>query len=238
MRFDEKVRRLLKWSRRSLRELASELELPATTVSNWVNAGCRPRHNKLKSLEEWIEREFGVSIEIGDLTNEDVIVKWKGGRPVFVEQSSLSEPFDGHPRFVQSGIDDMEVCELPIVGQVPAGRMADMTEDVIGSCVVPKSWTGGIDGCFCLRIWGDSMEPTLRDGELIVCDAGRAAFPRDGQIVVARFEGEAVVKEYQSQDTQILLIPHNRDYTSVSIRPDQIEIVAVVIGRWQAMPNV
>lgn len=238
MQFDEKMRLLIDWSRRSLREVADELHLPTTTVSNWVNAGVRPRRDKLDSIVGWVEREFGIQPEIGDFINNDVSLKWKAGRPVFVEQASMHEPFDGKPRYIRGGIDGLEMCELPILGRIPAGGLNEMAEETIGTQIVPKQWSGGIERCFVLRVWGDSMYPTLRDGELIVCDGARAPFPRDGQIVVARYHGEATVKEFLRQDTKVLLIPHNRDYPTIACRPDEVEIVAVVVGRWQSMPYV
>ncbi len=238
MRFDEKLRKLLEWSGRSLRELADVLSLPPTTVSNWVNSGSRPRRDKMEKVAAWASEEFGIPVEAASLADDDIGLRWRGGEPVFVEKTSKEEPFNGRPRYIRSGFEDVELCELPVLGRVPAGALGDMAEDIIGTHVVPKFWTGGIDGCFVLRLWGDSMSPTLRDGELIVCDRDRAAFPRDGQIVVARHKGEATVKEYLRQDTQVLLVPHNRDYPTVSVRPDELEITAVVVGRWQAMPNV
>lgn len=238
MRFNEKMRRLLEWSGRSMRELAEELNVPTTTLSNWLNTGTRPRRDKLEALSRWGEREFGVKVPIGDLTDEKVGLKWQGSRPAFVEHAAPNQLFDGHPRYVEGGLADLELCELPILGQVPAGALADMSEEMLGSQVLPKTWRGGIDQCFVLRVKGDSMLPTLRDGELVVCDASRAPYPRDGQIVVARHQGEETLKEFLRQETKTLLVPHNRDYPTVAVSPDELEIVAVVVGRWQAMPNV
>ncbi len=216
-----------------MRDLAEELNVPTTTVSNWVNTGTRPRRDKLEALSRWGEREFGVKVSIGDLTDEKVGLKWQGSRPAFVEHAAPNQPFDGHPRYIDGGLVDLELCELPILGHVPAGALADMSEEMLGSQVVPKTWRGGIDRCFILRVKGDSMLPTLRDGELqrgVFVNVRRFTSPWIG-VAGKPLEGRIAAVDYHA-NTITLDGPLNEDVTgqAVVVTNDQHHTTYEIVG--------
>ena len=60
----------------------------------------------------------------------------------------------------------------------------------------------------CVRAAGDSMEPTIRDGDLVVIDAGRTA-PLDGGLFAVRTDAGLVVKRLRQSGSRWLLASDN-----------------------------
>lgn len=100
--------------------------------------------------------------------------------------------------------------KIPIVGVVQAGQPILAVENIEG--YLP--WDGG-DGCFALRVRGDSMinAGILPGDKLIVRPQPTAD---NGDIVVALLEDEATVKRLQRKDGHIWLLPENDAYDPIS----------------------
>ena len=92
--------------------------------------------------------------------------------------------------------DERNTTRIPLLSVVQAGLPNDPGDccydeyiDVFGS--VPE-------GCYALKVSGDSMTPLMDDGDVVVVDPGR--WPRPGEYIVARSElenlSEATVKRY------------------------------------------
>ena len=60
----------------------------------------------------------------------------------------------------------------------------------------------------CVRAVGDSMEPTIRDGDLVALDAGRTE-PLDGRLFAVRTDAGLVVKRLRQSGTGWLLASDN-----------------------------
>ena len=72
---------------------------------------------------------------------------------------------------------------------------------------------------FCVRVTGDSMEPEICPGEILVVD--RAVETKSGDIVVARLGDEMCVKELHLSDTGAMtLISANKCYQPILIGED------------------
>ena len=89
-----------------------------------------------------------------------------------------------------------KTTKIPLLSFVQAGMptdfgdlIADEEIEVLGE--LP-------DGCYGLRVSGDSMSPLIDDGDVVIVDPGR--WPRAGDCVVARSElenlAEATVKRF------------------------------------------
>ena len=110
----------------------------------------------------------------------------------------------------------VERLALPVLGRVAAGSP-------IGADA------GGIDEellldrhCFSrlpdylLRVQGDSMrDDGIFDGDLVAVQ--RAADARDGEIVVARIDGEITIKRLKRTQSGIQLLPRNPDYAPIQV---------------------
>lgn len=120
--------------------------------------------------------------------------------------------------------------KAPIVGSIPAGYPVLAIEDIEGYADIPYSDT---ENYFFLRVDGDSMEPKICTGDLVLIRQQHTA--ENGQIVAARVNGdEATLKRYKRQGDTVLLLPENPKYNPYVISTANFEnnfaqIIGVVI---------
>lgn len=131
---------------------------------------------------------------------------------------------------VASKIQDQE--SIPILGRVAAGSGVICEEDIIDYIKLPSFIS--ID--FCLQIAGDSMEPTLNNGDII--GIKKQTFATNNSISVVRIrDNEGVVKRFNKTPGGVVLSSDNSRYSPIIISPDEWEnecgIVGIVTGRWQ-----
>ncbi len=89
------------------------------------------------------------------------------------------------------------------------------------------------DRLICIRAAGDSMEPGLRDGDLVALDHSKTE-PIDGRVFVVRTEDGLVVKRLRGRPGAWTLTSDNRRYRPRPVRPaDRI------VGRvaWSGPPR-
>ncbi len=119
--------------------------------------------------------------------------------------------------------------DLPFFDEfrVPAGRPDEATSD--GAVSVRKVVRHLAKGNrYVIRVRGDSMEPRIQDGDLILVDYAKG--PRPGNTVVASVNGGVVVKKYLLREERVVLKSLNPQYADIEIKEtDQFEIKGVVL---------
>lgn len=99
---------------------------------------------------------------------------------------------------------------IPILGRVPAGPAVGHYPDTEGQVAVAAR-PDEVESLFALRVKGDSMDPTLMDGDTVVVKWQEEA--RNNDIVVVRFEeDESTVKRIKFRPNGPLLVPDNVKY--------------------------
>lgn len=81
---------------------------------------------------------------------------------------------------------------------------------------------------FFVRVTGESMiDAGIHSGDLLIVD--RALQPKDGSIVIAVIDGDLLVKRMSFRKNKIYLIPENREFAPVEIKPEMnFEVWGVV----------
>jgi DNA polymerase V len=119
--------------------------------------------------------------------------------------------------------------DLPFFDQfrVPAGKPDEVVSD--GTVSVRKVVRHLAKGNrYVIRVTGDSMQPRIEDGDLILVDYTRE--PSSGNVVVAMINGAAVVKKFLRQNGQIILRSANPKYADIEVKEtDQFQIAGVVL---------
>jgi repressor LexA len=112
--------------------------------------------------------------------------------------------------------DDM--VSLPILGRVAAGAPIGAAAEHEGQMLFDRA-AFFPQPDYLLRVKGDSMrDDGILDGDLIAVH--RSAVAENGQIVVARIDGEITVKRLQRKRDRILLMPRNPDYAPIEVPAD------------------
>lgn len=139
------------------------------------------------------------------------------------KQRSIRVAEDAEP-YMQDGV--------PLIGHVAAGAPVLAVENVEDSFPLPHLLTHGsnTDETFMLRVDGDSMKDAgIHNGDVLVVHHQPVC--EDGDIVVARIEGENVtVKRFYRERTCVRLQPENELYEPIFVPYEELEIVGRVIG--------
>ncbi|SJZ49566.1 SOS-response transcriptional repressor, LexA [Trichlorobacter thiogenes] len=124
---------------------------------------------------------------------------------------------------------------LPVVGVVRAGHLSPAIEDIQGHFSVDPMAVKG-DGCFFLRVRGDSMiNAGIFDGDLAMIRPQQTAGNKD--TVVAMIDGEVTLKWFYREQDHIRLQPANSAMEPIIIRPEdgELSIVGKVIGVYRSL---
>jgi SOS-response transcriptional repressor LexA len=68
---------------------------------------------------------------------------------------------------------------------------------------------------FALRVLGDSMEPEFKEGQVVVVEPGQHL--QSGCFVIARHEGEYLLRRLVQEDSQWQLEPLNDRYPTLAV---------------------
>ena len=124
-----------------------------------------------------------------------------------------------------------KIASLPLLGKVAAGLPILAHENREDTFPVPSMLLHGLRSeAFMLRVDGESMKNAgICDGDIIVVEFGTE--PKDGEIVVARIDGEEVtVKRFFRKGKEIELRPENEAFSPMVYSADRVEILGCVTG--------
>lgn len=122
---------------------------------------------------------------------------------------------------------------IPVLGRVVAGIPLDAIEEIIDYEEIPKSMaaTGEF---FALQVKGDSMLPTLKDGDIVIVK--KQPTVDSGDIAIVLVNGnDATVKEIKESPAGITLIGHNaaiytpQFYSNKEIQNMPVQIIGKVV---------
>ncbi len=99
---------------------------------------------------------------------------------------------------------------------VPAGFPSHAQDEIAGRIDLNRDLIKHPLATFYIRVEGDSMEPRIHSGELLVVD--RMVETRDGDVVVARVGQEFTVKRlHTEEDGSIWLVSENASYEPIPV---------------------
>lgn len=199
----ERISALVKASGLTYRELARRLDTSHVTVSNWVNGTSEPTGDRLEKFCEF----FSVT-------------------PAYVKFG------DGNAPTGQTIISDDVVSIPQINASVSCGYGYLNDQELILIRFVRVSL--GFIRRYCpaanlralqiMTAFGDSMEPTLSEGDSVIVDVSEKAVKRDGMYVVRIGDG-LFVKRLQITPKGLRLISDNPLYHPIDCAEDEIEVI-------------
>lgn len=130
-------------------------------------------------------------------------------------------------RLLASAADGGTV-RLPLMGSIRAG-------DAHEALAAPDDWLDlpaalARDSDFLLRVRGDSMAPTLVEGDLVLIRRTDHANP--GQIVAALVDGAVTLKRFELRGGVPTLVPDNEAWPPVACGPET-RILGIVTGSFR-----
>ena len=136
-----------------------------------------------------------------------------------------------------SSQDDGDMLEVPILGRVAAGQLAEAMEQPEDTVRVDRMLLGGARDVFGLRISGESMiKAGINDGDYVFVQKQLEA--HRGDIVIALVGEEATCKYYYPEPDRIRLVPANDTMSDIVIHKQEwrtTQILGVVVGLYRRM---
>lgn len=84
----------------------------------------------------------------------------------------------------------------------------------------------------CLYVSGDSMEPTIRAGELVVIDTSDTTFTFDGGVYILRIDSTLLIKRLiRKSAEEIEVVSDNKERGSFKISTKEIDGNYAIVGR-------
>lgn len=183
---------------------------------------------KARYSQEQIARKLGVT--------QGSVSSWETGRNLPDTQTmiSLAKVLDVPVENLVSDeprrdLDSIRVIRnaVPIIGNIVCGDRITPDTNQDGYADLPD----GIHADFALRCKGDSMNPTFKDGDIVLIRKQPDA--ESGQIVAISIDDETTLKHYYRQRDGILLIAENVQYHPIFIPADsgrEIIIHGIAVG--------
>lgn len=117
--------------------------------------------------------------------------------------------------------------KIPVLGNVAAGIPISAVEDILDYEEVPSSWQSQGE-FFALRIKGDSMQPKIDNGDVVIVRQQSDA--NSGDTVIALVNGDdATCKRLEKTDNGIMLVSTNPKYPPMFFTKEDIVTKPVVI---------
>lgn len=187
-------------------DLAASLGVAQSTLSGWENGKFEiDDKNKIKLADF-----FGVSVD------------YLLGREVSANSPWNENGIDMAPR--KKGI------KIPVLGRVVAGIPVEAVQDVIDYEEIDEEMakTGEF---FALQIQGDSMEPRIKSGDVVI--VRKQDIVDSGDIAIVMVNGDdATCKKFVKHKNGVSLVSMNPAYTPMFYTMDEVESLPVrILGR-------
>lgn len=117
--------------------------------------------------------------------------------------------------------------KIPVLGTVAAGLPISAVEDILDYEEIPQSWQNQGE-FFALKIKGDSMEPRMENGDVVIVKQQSDANSGDTVIVLVNGD-DATCKRLEKTENGIMLVSTNPKYPPMFYSLEDIQTKPVVI---------
>ncbi len=155
-----------------------------------------------------------------------------GSREAYVSASE-ERPDKGYVVLNEEAEKSQFVYVPQLDGRISAGNGAPPQEAVKTQLAFRKDWLlrkGNPANMALIKISGDSMEPLLYDGDLVLIDRSRNYLAPEGGIYAIALDDAIMIKRLLADATRkIRIISDNRNYPEIPADADQVKINGKVI---------
>ena len=201
-------------------KVSQETGVSTATISSWGRGRYKPKADKLQKLADY----FGVPVELFHEKKKKHVISFDSS----ALQKAIGQALEKDTEFnaMINSLDQM--YKIPVVRRVAAGIPIDSQEELIGYEGVSE-YMDDNDVYFGLQIQGDSMEPGIRNGDIVIVRQQDTA--EDGEIVVALINGnDGVCKRLKKyEDGSIALMSDNPQYQPLYFNGAEIDTVPIRI---------
>lgn len=158
---------------------------------------------------------------------KSIVAKWERGEVKNIRRDNLAalsdvlqvsplvlmgreELYTQNEEYIPDGFIPMpDMARVPLVGRIACGEPITAEQNVEGVVSVPSQWRSD----FALLCKGDSMEPSIKDGDLVAIHI--QPMVENGEVAAVRIDNEATLKHVYLYSNYIELRPENPAYQSI-----------------------
>ena len=200
MNFRTRLKQLRNEKKINQRELANFLKVAPSTISMYESGQREPNFEVLESLADFFNVDLNYLLGKSDKTTKLMI-----------------EDISPKPQGIK----------IPVLGTVAAGIPISAVEDILDYEEIPQSWQNQGE-FFALKIKGDSMEPRMESGDVVIVKQQSDANSGDTVIVLVNGD-DATCKRLEKTDNGIMLVSTNPKYPPMFYSLEDIQTKPVVI---------
>lgn len=199
MNFRTRLKQLRNEKKINQRELANFLKVAPSTISMYESGQREPNFEVLESLADFFNVDLNYLLGKSDKTTK-----------LMLENEQKTQGL-----------------QIPVLGTVAAGIPISAVEDILDYEEIDSSWKSQGE-FFALRIKGDSMQPKMDNGDVVIVRQQSDA--NSGDTVIALVNGDdATCKKLQKTENGIMLVSTNPNYLPMFFTNEEIVTKPVVI---------
>jgi repressor LexA len=204
MNFNDRLKTLRTSRGLTLEQLAKKLGCSKSSVNMYERGEREPSFEMLEAIADFFNVDIDYLLGKSDVKNRD---------PYTAVIDAIETPI-----------------RIPVLGSVPAGIPLEAVEDIIDYEEISAEMARAGD-YFGLRIRGNSMEPKISEGDVVIVRKQETV--ENGQIAVVMINGDdATVKKFYDTGAGVTLVGLNPTFEPLTYTPDQVaQLPLRVIGR-------
>ena len=217
----------------TMKDAAQQLNLPYTTYVNYEKGTREPNSETLIQIANFFNTSIDyllgksntrIDDRVLDVVNEldlDTLAQAGNIRDALKTQQTNNASASPIP----PGFEPLpEMESVPLVGHIACGQPITAEENLEGYVSIPAAW----HATFTLQCRGDSMEPTIHDGDLVAIRKDMQV--ENGQIAAVLIDGEATLKRVRFYGDHVSLEPENPMYKPLTFWGEEMNQVHI-LGR-------
>ncbi|HNW24994.1 MAG TPA: XRE family transcriptional regulator [Candidatus Cloacimonas sp.] len=126
---------------------------------------------------------------------------------------------------------DSDTVEIPVSGEIAAGLPMENYGAILDVVTVRRSLiNGSLNNYVALRVNGRSMEPDIRNQDVVLIRYSNEWRELEGKICAVRIDGGITLKRLLLDDAKrtVVLIPINENYQPIIVDPDSHTDVTLI----------
>lgn len=190
----------------------------------------KKNHWNQEQLAEILNKEFGLK------TDRAMVSKWETGyqTPVLYTISCLAKVFGVSIDYLNGDGTQLNAkkkgVSVPVLGYVRAGIPIEAVEEILDYEEISQEMSNQGE-FFALTIKGDSMEPKISEGDVVI--VRKQDIVENGELAVVLVNGnDATVKKFYMSENGVTLISTNPAYDPFTYSKQEVnELPIKVIGK-------
>lgn len=167
---------------KDLNKMDSNSKISKGRLSRWENDKDQPQLTSIKLLADYYNISLDYLMGISDSPKKKDVIDFQK-------------------------VDTNSFQKVPLIGTIACGTPIFAEENIEDYVPIYFSENLKKENVFALRCKGNSMEPTLLNGDIVFIQ--KQPTVEDGEIAAVLIDGEATLKRVKHIDNKVLLMPDN-----------------------------